>query len=378
MNKNSELMEIEMDRGSVEKIIHVNSENTHLLPVFLMPQRNMSIPRRDIDDWWSGRRIPASRGGINQLLWHLKISLDELSEKSLGLSLSDQYWIRPDKRVKWCDVNFFDNDFSEDIGRLLITGDWNGGNLSSPDNTSDGVVKKRWKIINGERCLVKGSSGVPWQAQPFREVFASKMAKILMSAYSDKFVVPYDLLREEEFVYSVCPNFITTDTEYVSFNQINQAYKKPNHVSGYNFCKQFYKEFDFVLDIQMILDYIVLNEDRHFGNFGLIRNVNTGEWVEPAPIFDTGSCLFYDSIRVNRKSIESKPFSKDFEKQIGYVGLSQYKESIEFASTQMDAIFHESFSGCFEDEERISNIHYAIQFQFEKLLSRCYCPAASK
>ena len=241
----------------------------------------------------------------------------------------------------------------------------------SPDNTSDGVVKKRWKIINGQRCLIKGSSDAFMQTQPFREVFASKMAKVLMAAFCDRFVVPYDLLREGDFVYSVCPNFVTTDTEYVSFNQINAAYKKPNHVSGYEFCRQFYKGFEFVLDIQMILDFIVLNEDRHFGNFGLIRNANTGEWVEPAPIFDTGSSLFYESIRINAKAVEAKPFSKDFDKQIKYVDLSLYKESIEAAANNVDDIFREAFVGCFEDKERVAEIYKAVQAQISKLKTQC-------
>ena len=363
-------MEIEMDRGRADRIISVNEDNKHLLPVFLSSQKTGNLSRRDVDDWWSTRRIPASRGGIKQLLWCLQnISLNELSEKSLGLSLSDQYWIRPEQDVYWEDVNFFENDFSEDIGELLITGDWNGGSLISPDNTSDGVVRKRWKIIDGERCLIKGSSGVPWQAQPFREIFASKLAQVLMANFSDRFVVPYHLYRDDDFVYSVCPNFVTADTEYVSFNQINAAYKRPNHISGYEFCKQFYKGFEFVLDLQMILDYIVINEDRHFGNFGLIRNTNTGEWIEPAPIFDTGSSLFYNSMKLNPKFIECKPFHKDFDRQIKCVDLLLYKESIQAVSENIDSIFYKSFEGCFEDDERMEQIYSVVQSQIKKLLA---------
>ncbi len=34
------------------------------------------------------------------------------------------------------------------------------------------------------------------------------------------------------------------------------------------------------------------NEDRHFGNFGLLRDNRTGEITAPAPIFDNGLSLF--------------------------------------------------------------------------------------
>ena len=40
-----------------------------------------------------------------------------------------------------------------------------------------------------------------------------------------------------------------------------------------------------------VMDDIMLNTDRHLGNFGLIRNAETLEWIGPAPIYDTGNSL---------------------------------------------------------------------------------------
>ena len=34
-----------------------------------------------------------------------------------------------------------------------------------------------------------------------------------------------------------------------------------------------------------------MNEDRHLNNFGIIRDVNTLEWLDVAPIFDNGESL---------------------------------------------------------------------------------------
>ena len=36
---------------------------------------------------------------------------------------------------------------------------------------------------------------------------------------------------------------------------------------------------------------MILNEDRHLNNFGIIRNVNTLKWIDIAPIFDNGQSL---------------------------------------------------------------------------------------
>ncbi|MDR2616045.1 MAG: XRE family transcriptional regulator, partial [Oscillospiraceae bacterium] len=42
----------------------------------------------------------------------------------------------------------------------------------------------------------------------------------------------------------------------------------------------------------LVFDALVYNEDRHFGNFGLLRDNRTGEITTPAPIFDNGISLF--------------------------------------------------------------------------------------
>lgn len=42
----------------------------------------------------------------------------------------------------------------------------------------------------------------------------------------------------------------------------------------------------------LVFDALIYNEDRHFGNFGLLRNNHTGEIIAPAPIFDNGLSLF--------------------------------------------------------------------------------------
>ena len=47
-----------------------------------------------------------------------------------------------------------------------------------------------------------------------------------------------------------------------------------------------------------ILDYLIMNEDRHLNNFGIIRDVNTLQWLYIAPIFDNGQSLnieYYDT-----------------------------------------------------------------------------------
>lgn len=38
----------------------------------------------------------------------------------------------------------------------------------------------------------------------------------------------------------------------------------------------------------IVLDYLIVNEDRHQNNFGVVRNAETLEYLGAAPIYDSG------------------------------------------------------------------------------------------
>lgn len=82
-------------------------------------------------------------------------------DRAFGLSLSDQYWIKPfDSSVEYKDINFFEHDF---IDLDFTNATFSNSNdfstkisLISPNNTTDGRLKKTWIIENGKRYLIKG------------------------------------------------------------------------------------------------------------------------------------------------------------------------------------------------------------------------------
>lgn len=147
------------------------------------------IDRAALNEWWRGRAIPASRAGLRHALKELHISSPQvLLEKCLGLSLSDQYWICPaNRQVLWHEANFFENPFSGDVGNILIGHPSNGGavSLMSPDNTTDGWLKKKWAILDGKRCLLKGGSGAT-QQEPYNEVLASRIMERLARVMEER------------------------------------------------------------------------------------------------------------------------------------------------------------------------------------------------
>jgi len=249
--------------------------------------------------WWKSRSIPASRSGLRQLLEKLNVPMVQaLVKECYGLSLSDQYWIRPENSdLKWNKINFFFNTFSEDIGTLLFGGKIASGkpDLISPDSTSDGNLKKRWKIIDGQRCLIKGGSN-PYHQEPLNEVLASVLLQKLNTPHVD-----YTLLWEGDYPYSVCADFITPDTELVTAFQICET--QPFH-EGDDLYAHFMNcsanlgipDIQDSIDRMLTTDFLIANSDRHFGNFGAVRNAETLEWIGPAPIFDNGTSLWCNTV----------------------------------------------------------------------------------
>ncbi len=283
------------------------------------------IDRRELNEWWLSRSIPASRSGLEEALELLGVSSrHSLIVKCFGLSLSDQYWVCPLKSdITWDRINFFDNDFSDDVGSALFGNILKSNIISlvSPNNTSDGWLKKKWIVIDGKRYLMKGGSN-PFQQEPFNEALASEIMKRLGINHAE-----YKLVWENDLPYSVCENFVTANTELVSAAYIAKIYKCPNHISAYNHfincCKKLgIPNVQSSLDEMLTLDFIIANTDRHFGNFGAVRNAETLEWLGLSPVFDCGTSMWHDQL-VSEKTISAdqkcKPFKKLHSEQIGLI-----------------------------------------------------------
>lgn len=324
MHKSIPVLDIELDEatGSVQKLGTVH--RMEHLPLGTAGRHGI-VDRTALNTWWIDRCIPASRSGVQQALETLDISTPQLLlTRCFGLSLSDQYWVRlRDSDLQWEEINFFDNPFSEDIGDVLLgkASKRTGIDFCSPDNTSDGFLKKRWKIIGGKRCLLKAGSN-PFMQQPFNEVIATLVAEHLEIPH-----VPYTLLWDDGVPYSVCEDFITPDTELVSAWRVMQSVKKQNDVSVHqhylNCCETLgVSGIRHAVDQMIVLDYLIANEDRHQNNFGLIRDANTLEWLGAAPIFDSGSSFGYDKLPgqiLSGQGVECKPFKKTHAEQLKLV-----------------------------------------------------------
>lgn len=298
MNKNAEVLIAEYDEGikGFNKIIEI--KNIEYAPLILKRsyEKDNDI-RLELNGWFRNRGIPSWRDKLDILLSRLNVSSpEELLDKSFALSLSDQYWLKPsDSDISYDDINFFDNDFDfidfleasfSNTNSINIT----DNSLRTPNNTTDGMLKKTWIIENNKRYLLKGGYKNDI-LQPFNEVLASKICERLGFNH-----VTYTLDIIKDKVVSKCECFVNKDTELVPASQIMHNIHKNQNIEDYNEYIKILEEHNIEnvrekLENMYILDYIILNEDRHLNNFGIIRDVNTLKWLDIAPIFDNGQSL---------------------------------------------------------------------------------------
>lgn len=329
MNKNTEVLLTEYDSASstftkIYEVYNIEYAPYILKNLYNEKDFNDNSFRINLSKWFQGRGIPSWRDKLDILLHRLNIiAPSELLDKSFGLSLSDQYWLKPiNTSISYDDINFFDNDFdyTEFLEASLSKNSnsiVNASSLNTPNNTTDGMLRKAWIIENGIRYLLK--SGYKNELlQPFNEVLASEICDRLGFDH-----VKYTLDTYKDTVVSKCPCFITKNTELITCHQIRNNMDRYDSTKDYEEYIKILEEHGIVdartqMENMFILDFLIMNEDRHLNNFGIIRDVNTLKWLKCAPIFDNGqslNTLYYDENELHisgegRFFYEVKPFDE--------------------------------------------------------------------
>jgi len=309
MNQNTQVLDFNYDEELNIITEVLNIYNIDFAPYRLKYEydKNKNIDRIIINNWYSGRGIPVHRDNVKEIEEQFNIdTTKELINKHYALSLSDQYWVKPfEMQVKWEDINYFDNSYdainftNATFGENAASSIKGIVNVSSdkfktPNNTTDGQLKKVWLKIKNKNYLYK-ASGTLYNFEPINEVIASKICKILEVPY-----VEYELSviksKRQNTLVSICECAINKNQEVITAYNILPREERKDFKDYYNTYLNILKENNIqnaeeYLQKMFMLDYIMLNEDRHLNNFGIIRDVNTLEWVSVCPIFDTGRSM---------------------------------------------------------------------------------------
>lgn len=101
--------------------------------------------------------------------------------------------------------------------------------------------------------------------------------------------VEYGLVGCHGILASECPLFTTPDISFVPMRSVTRGGRIWDALE---WCSKAGPSFIETVKDMLVFDCLICNEDRHFGNFGILRDNHSGKFIAPASIFDNGLSLF--------------------------------------------------------------------------------------
>ena len=268
-------------------LLWLNDEKKHLLPLDLEPTET-SIAKR-----LRHRTIPKNRAYVQSLLSKCGLSINRpmsVIRFSKGLSLNDCFWVAEEGFDGTFDkYNLYDNNFNRVLGLVAFTGygsSIRSSVVSSPEFTTNGMLPKCWRRENGKVMLYKGgtSGASNTGCEPYSEYYAAQIADVIGVNAID-----YNLKKWKGILCSTCELFTSKEYSFVPVGRIVTE-------GGMKAVRAYYEslgdEFICALDDMLVFDAVIMNTDRHFGNFGFLVDNRTNTISTPAPLFDHGNSLF--------------------------------------------------------------------------------------
>ena len=287
----TELMTFELTQKPLEgfwcQIVSVKEENKYLLPL------GMTVDGNGVLSWLKSRFLPSNRANSDRVLSGYGLTHNNIPciiQLCKGLSLNDSYWITDsDFKGKFADYNLFENSFYKALSLIAYTGYGSvkpSGFSSSPEFTTNGMLRKEWRRIDGKIKLYKGgtSGAANTGNEPYSEFYAAQIAEAMGLDY-----VPYTLSKWKGSLCCVCKLFTDIDHSFIPMWRFCKT-KSIKEVTEYlrNLGEDYFNAF---CDM-MSFDALICNTDRHLNNFGLMVDNKTNQPYAFAPIFDNGLSLF--------------------------------------------------------------------------------------
>lgn len=321
--------------GLKAKLLWTNEEHRQLLPL------DMELSDAGVLKWLQKRVIPKNRAYVAEILKTFGLSINDtkgIIDVCKGLSLNDSYWVVPgDFSGTFAQYNLYENRFSEILSLVAYTGigQSDAAFTTSPELTTNGMLPKAWRFIDGKGIyLYKGGTfgAANTGNEPYSEFYASQVAQAMgLNA------VPYELENWKGILASRCKLFTDIDTSYIPIGRIVRE-------GGLKACLGYYEKlgpetYEHIKSM-LVFDAVIYNEDRHFGNFGVLRDNHSGVVIGAAPIFDNGLSLFNFAMPDDFKDLDSyartrgTPYGISFEtvcqEVMGPVQMRQLRKLIGF------------------------------------------------
>lgn len=114
--------------------------------------------------------------------------------------------------------------------------------------------------------------------------------------------IDYNLSKWKGELCSYCELFTSKD---YSFIPVGRIVRTGGMESVRKYYEQLGHEYVNALNDMIVLDALICNTDRHYGNFGFLVDNKTNTIAAPAPLFDHGNSLFNFAGRDDLESYEN-------------------------------------------------------------------------
>jgi len=284
-HRDRELLRFDWVKPFGVKNVELNAREMRWLPLEFRDKAEKGVTRDlvwGLEDWLTHRTAPMNRHFVRDVLVSAGFNpgdpgyLRRLIEFCKGLSLNDVHWVVPDDfDGGWTACNLYRNAFPESVAALAFSGTGNirpRDVMTSPEYTTNGVLAKCWRRLDGVISLWKAGSERSHGLEPFAESYSAQVADALGVDH-----VSYRLARFKGQVCSVCPLFTS---ERHGFVPVGKLMTREQLANDSRFAETF------------LLDAVILNDDRHLGNLGFLIDNETNEISGIAPAFDNGHSFF--------------------------------------------------------------------------------------
>ena len=282
--------------------------------------------------WCASRLLPLDRVYLKEILNAIGGKQGTTDRERAGialsyhcLSLTDVFWVRKaEEELSFADINLYEHSLSDAFvatslfGRSLTAE--NARMLTKADSSGDiatqGVAPKAWIRRDGHFLLLKDGESRDVEA----ELLASRIARC--------FTV--DQVLYEPFVYEgqavSCCRLATSlrygmapmeHVEIFAVNHDTTRWDLIQQIDAYGF------------HMMNIVDYLIGNTDRHWGNWGFLIDHDTNQPVKLHPLMDFNkSFLAYDTMEGTLCLTTSSQMSQKEAALVGAraVGLNQNAE----------------------------------------------------
>ena len=277
-------------------VAEVHKKNTELGPGFELGEIYGTLPLgcEDFEEWINNRKAAKHNRHLANLMERIGcLETEGFINLTRAASLNDTFWVKLETDSgKWKDVSLYSNGFTELISRLAFLGygipdeKFSLTKATTPELGMEGSFPKCFKKEdNGIFLYKRGRENYTnGGLEPYAEVLSSEFAKAFCLE-----AVKYELASIYGRTASRCELFTNEETGYVPYYRVSKASALINMT---RFFEKIGSEDAFRR--MLVSDSIIMNEDRHLGNFGVLVNNDSQEILKIAPAFDFNVSLCWN------------------------------------------------------------------------------------